>query len=430
MNGIFSDEFQATPYWWDKTPRPTCTDTTLPGQTDVLIVGSGYTGLNAGLVTARSGLDTVIVDAESAGWGCSSRNGGQLSGEIKPGYAELSRRYGHDRACAIVLEARKGLDWIGEFIRTEAIDCDFKRSGRLHAAHRPRQFALQAHEFRHQTKGLELAGHLVEKADLRSEIDSPFYHGGLVIDSHASLDPARYHQGLYDRALASGCRIIGNCRVTKINRNKDGFEVVTEQGRIRASKVIIATSGYTGSATPWHRRRIIPIGSYMLATELLDTSLVRQLIPNDRVISDTRKLVVYFRASPDGRRILFGGRVSLKETDPLRSAPPLRLEMLRIFPQLAQAKISRAWMGFVGYTFDKLPHLGEDNGLYYAMGYCGSGICLASYFGRRIGEQAAAHPGAAIAMNGLKFATRPLYQGNPWFLAPTIRYYQIKDRLS
>ena len=124
MNGIFSDEFQATPYWWDKTPRPTCTDTTLPGQTDVLIVGSGYTGLNAGLVTARSGLETVIVDAESAGWGCSSRNGGQLSGEIKPGYAELSRRYGHDRACAIVLEARKGLDWIGEFIRTEAISND------------------------------------------------------------------------------------------------------------------------------------------------------------------------------------------------------------------------------------------------------------------------------------------------------------------
>ena len=432
MNDIFSDDFKDAPYWWDGTPRPISTVTLLPDQADVLIVGSGYTGLNAGLVTAHNGLKTVIVDAETAGWGCSSRNGGQVSGEIKPGYTQLSRKYGHDRAYALVQEARNALDWIGEFIGTEGIACDFRRCGRFHAAHSPRQFARQVHEFHHQAKGLERPGHLVEKTDLGTEIDSPFYHGGLVIDSHASLDPARYHQGLYDRALTSGCQVIGNCKVTSIKRKSEGFDVITGQGRIRAGKVIIATSGYTGSATPWHQRRIIPIGSYMLATEILDPALIRQLIPNDRVISDTRKLVVYFRASPDGRRILFGGRVSVKETDPVRSASPLRLEMLRIFPQLAEAKISHSWMGFVGYTFDNLPHLGEDHGLYYAMGYCGSGVCLASYFGHRLGQQAAARPGSEseIAMNGLRFQTRPLYRGNPWFLAPTIRYYQIKDRLN
>ena len=149
----------------------------------------------------------------------------------------------------------------------------------------------------------------------------------------------------------------------------------------------------------------------MLATEMLDPDLARSLIPNDRVVSDTRKLVVYYRLSPDGHRILFGARVSYKETDPTSSAGPLRLEMLRIFPQLADAKITHSWMGFVGYTFDKLPHLGEDNGLFYAMGYCGSGICLSSYFGHRLGQQALGIPDAKIPMNGLRFETRPFYRG-------------------
>ena len=199
---------------------------------------------------------------------------------------------------------------------------------------------------------------------------------------------------------------------------------------IRAAKVIVATSGYTGLATPWHQRRIIPIGSYMLATEMLEPDLAHSLIPNDRVVSDTRKLVVYYRLSPDGRRILFGGRVSHKETDPVLSAGPLRLEMLRIFPQLADSKITHSWMGFVGYTFDNLPHLGEDDGLFYAMGYCGSGICLASYFGHRLGQQVLGIAEATIAMNGLSFQTRPVYRGNPWFLGPAIRYYQIRDRVN
>ena len=251
-----------------------------------------------------------------------------------------------------------------------------------------------------------------------------------MINEHASLDPARYHQGLYERALASGCHVVDNCRVGNIVRNSDGFNLATVKGQIRAGKVIVATSGYTGSATPWHQRRIIPIGSYMLATEALEPDLARSLIPNDRVVSDTRKLVVYYRLSPDGRRILFGGRVSYKETDPICSAGPLRLEMLRIFPQLAHAKITHSWMGFVGYTFDNLPHLGEDNGLFYAMGYCGSGICLSSYFGHRLGQQALGIADATIPMNGLNFETRPFYRGNPWFLAPTIRYYQIRDRLN
>ena len=427
---IFSSDFKPDPYWWDRTPRPVPLDASLPEQADVVIVGSGYTGLNAGLVTARAGLSTVIVDAEQPGWGCSSRNGGQVSGEVKPSYKALARLHGPAQAYAIIAEARSALQWVGDFINDEGIDCDYRHCGRFHAAHSAQQYTTQKQEFKSQVKGLERDGHLVDNTQIRSEVDSPFYHGGLVINQHASLDPARYHQGLYERALASGCHVVDNCRVENIVRNADGFNLSTAKGQIRAGKVIVATSGYTGSATPWHQRRIIPIGSYMLATEMLDPDLARSLIPNDRVVSDTRKLVVYYRLSPDGHRILFGARVSHKETDPISSAGPLRLEMLRIFPQLAGAKVTHSWMGFVGYTFDKLPHLGEDKGLFYAMGYCGSGICLSSYFGHRLGQQALGIPDATIPMNGLRFETRPFYHGNPWFLGPTIRYYQIRDRFN
>jgi len=173
---------------------------------------------------------------------------------------------------------------------------------------------------------------------------------------------------------------------------------------------------------------VIPIGSYVIATEPLPEDLMARLMPKRRVISDTRKLVVYYRPSPDGRRILFGGRVSLKETDPRASAPLLHAELARIFPELAETRVSHSWMGFVAYSFDAMPHLGRHDGAYYAMGYCGSGVSLASYFGMRIGQQVLGLAEGRTALDGLKFQTRPFYSGDPWFLAPSIRYYRWRDR--
>jgi glycine/D-amino acid oxidase-like deaminating enzyme len=168
----------------------------------------------------------------------------------------------------------------------------------------------------------------------------------------------------------------------------------------------------------------------MLATEPMDLPRAQRLMPQQRVFSDTRKIVVYFRRSPDGRRLLFGGRVSVFESDPVKSLPALRQEMLRIFPQLEDVKISHTWMGFVGYTFDYLPHLGAQDGIYYAMGYCGSGICLASYLGHRLGQQLLGQEQGNCVFSQPKFQTRPLYSGKPWFLSASVRYYQMQDRLS
>lgn len=167
----------------------------------------------------------------------------------------------------------------------------------------------------------------------------------------------------------------------------------------------------------------------MLATEPVAATRMSQLMPKDRVFSDSRKMVTYYHRSADSKRLLFGGRVSVFESDPVKSAPALRQEMLQIFPQLEDVKLTHTWMGFVGFTFDYLPHLGEQDGLFYAMGYCGSGISLASYFGNRLGLQVLGKSEGKIAFNETSFQTRPLYTGVPWFLSAAVRYYQLRDRL-
>jgi len=369
-----------------------------------------------------------VIDAEDAGWGCSTRNGGQISGEIKPGFDELSRRYGSTDALALVREARTALDWLGEFVSDQGIDCDYRQCGRYLAAHNPRQFRKLVAGAQRQIPGLEQNLRIVEKRDQSSEIDSDYYHGGIVIERHCGLDPAKYHRGLSKLAQDNGAQVIGHCAALGIERESDGFKVQTNRGSVRARDLVVATNGYTGTVTPWQRRRIVPIGSYMLATEPMSLERADRLMPSSRVFSDTRRIVVYFRRSPDGRRLLFGGRVSVFESDPVRSLPALRQEMLRIFPQLADVKISHSWMGFVGYTFDTLPHLGVQDGIHYAMGYCGSGICLASYFGNRIGLQLLGKAEGKSAFDRPRFQSRPLYGGKPWFLASAVRYYQLLDR--
>jgi glycine/D-amino acid oxidase-like deaminating enzyme len=424
---LFAPGYQPEPFWWDRTPRPAIDDASLPASADVVIVGSGYTGLNAAIQTARGGRDTVIIDAEAAGWGCSSRNGGQVGTSIKPSYAELEKRYGAGLAFDILKEGHDALRGLGAFLAAEGIDCDFRTVGRFHAAHTPGNYEALARAQDGQPKGLETGSYMVPRSEQHREIASDLYHGGVVLPRHASLDPARYHQGLFELARKAGVQIVPHCQATRIGGQPGSFTLETEQGAIAARDIVIATSGYTGGLTPWQKRRIIPVGSYVIATEPLEPELIARLIPNNRVITDTRKLVVYYRTCPERRRIIFGGRVSITESNPTAAAPALHAELVRLFPELSTTQISHAWMGFVGYTFDALPHIGQREGVHYAMGYCGSGVSLASYFGQRIGQQVLGLPEGRSPLEQTVFQSRPYYWGKPWFLAPSIRYYRWKD---
>lgn len=426
---LFAPGFKCEPYWWEAAPRPEPDDTKTPATVDVLVVGSGYTGLQAAIQTTRGGRSTVVVDARSVGYGCSSRNGGQVSTSIKPFFAALERLHGRVVAYGIRAEGLKALDFLESFIHTENLDCDWGRVGRFHGAFHRRHYESLARDMDAHPKGLEIEAHMVPRNEQHKEIGTDLYHGGVVFPQHASLHPGKYHLGLLDLARSSGARVVSYCPVHAIEPVRNGFLVSTAKGRVHAKDVVIATNGYTKSLTPWNQRRVIPIGSYMIATEQLDPALVSKLCPKSRVMSDTRKLVFYYRICPEKRRILFGGRVALKETNPEVSAPRLHRAMCKIFPELHRTRISHSWMGFVAYTFDALPHFGTYQGMHYAMGYCGSGVSLASYFGMRIGQKVLGAEEGETPLEAVAFPTRPLYSGNPWFLAPSVLAYQLRDRI-
>jgi glycine/D-amino acid oxidase-like deaminating enzyme len=427
---VFGDEFRTDPYWWDGVPPLELGAARASERCDVLVIGSGYTGLSAALQTARGGRHTVVLDAEAAGFGCSTRNGGQISISVKPSFEQLRAKFGSERAYRILREGHDALAWIGSFVADEGIACDFTVCGRFHGAHNGAQFERLARAIGAEPKGLESGAWLISRAEQRSELGTDAYWGGVVYPRYAALDPARFHRGLLARVLEATATVVPHCPVQALRREREGFEVATPQGVVRAREVIVATNGYTGPLTPWLRRRVIPIGSYIIATEPLDEGLIARLMPRNRTVTDSRKVVYYYRASPDRRRILFGGRVSLDEADARRSGRRLHAELVRIFPELARVRISHSWVGTVAYTFDTLAHVGSHEGVRYAMGYCGSGVSMAAYLGMRVGQQLLGRPEGATGFDHLPFPTVPLYTGKPWFLAASLAYYRWRDGLN
>jgi glycine/D-amino acid oxidase-like deaminating enzyme len=422
------NEISVTPLWLENAPIPPLTQEALPGRADVVIVGAGYTGLSAARETAAAGRPTLVLDAGAIGAGCSSRNGGQVAYSIKPSFHSLCKRFGADIAFGI---CRDGLDAVAYLrsLATKEIDCGWREDGCFFGAHTARHFSAMVREAENQTRGLEQRIDIVAKADQHREIASDFYHGGCMYPDDASVDPTRLLLALLRRALDSGASVVDRCPVEAISRTRDGFEVSTSRGVVRARQVLLATNGYSGPLSPWARRRVIPIGSYQIATAPLGTGRVRELIPRGRNIVDSRRVVVYFRPSADGERIIFGGRAALAEKDPLACVPRLRRMMERILPQLRSVPVSHAWVGWVAYTFDTLPHLGEHDGVHYCMGYCGQGVPLAPYFGKRIGQQMLGLKEGRTALDGVPFPSRPYYRGRPWFLAPSVFAYRTFDAL-
>jgi glycine/D-amino acid oxidase-like deaminating enzyme len=399
----------------------------LPSATDVLVVGAGYTGLSAARETAAAGLATYVLESGAIGTGCSGRNGGQIAYSLKPSFAKLASLHGAQRAYAICREGFEALSYLRAVCRE--IDCDWSDSGCFFGAHTPWHFKRMAQEARNQPAGLEQRVSVLPKSEQHQEIDSEFYHGGCVYHDDASVDPMKLLLGLLDRACRAGATVLDGCTAQTVRRTGDGFEVLTSRGMIKARKLLIATNGYSGPLSLWHRRRVIPIGSYQIATAPLGKDRVRSLIPRARNIVDSRRVVVYFRPSPDGERIIFGGRAALAERDPLACVPRLRAMLAQIFPQLREVALDHAWVGWVAYTFDTMPHLGCRDGIYYCMGYCGQGVPLAPYLGMKIGRQIAGAPEAGTALDGLAFPTRPYYSGRPWFLAPAVWANGVLDRL-
>lgn len=417
------------PYWWDDAPLTTEPPAALPQRTDVAVIGAGYTGLSAALTLARAGRSVVVLEAGVPGVGASSRNGGMCSDVLKPSLGTLTQRYGRDRAVALVREAREAFDFLPAFLADEGIDCDFVRSGGFTGALKQAQYDAMARETEALARSTGLEADMIPRAEVRNEIGTDLYVGGRVMHRRGGLHPARYHAGLLARVRAAGVTVAGNAAVTDLERTGTGFHLATRQATLQARDVVVATNGYTGPVTPALRRRVIPVTSYMIATAPVSANLMATLMPKGRMLTDSNRLLCYFRPSPDNTRVLFGGRPAYTDIGPAEAARRLRGYMTTIFPELSDVELTHSWSGYIGYTFDRLPHVGLRDGVHYAMGYCGSGVVMSTWLGRKAALRVLERPEAASAFADIEHPTNPLYYGRPWFLPLVQAWYQGADMI-
>ncbi len=418
---------EATPYWWVAAPPFDPPVVALPASADVAIVGAGYAGLTAAIRLARGGRSVLVCDAEAAGWGASSRSQGQIGAVFKRDFGHYESAYGTAAACAIFREGQEAVAFVQDLIAREGIECHLEANGRVVLAYTPTGYEALARELEVLRRHIGFEADMLPRAEQHREVGTDFYYGGQIRHRDANLHPALFHKSLLDRAREAGVRIAAHTPVTGIRREGDGFEVATTRGRIKARDVIVATNGYTGAATPDLRRRVVPIGAYCFATERLAPELIAQVLPKRRAFSDTAKLVLGFRHAPDAPRLIFGGRASLTETDPRRAAPRVYRRAVEVFPALDGVGVSHTWTGFVGFTFQYLPHIGVRDGVHYALGCCGSGIAMQPHLGNKLAGRILGANDTATAFDALPFATRPFYFGKPWFLGPVLWGYRWLD---
>jgi glycine/D-amino acid oxidase-like deaminating enzyme len=251
-----------------------------------------------------------------------------------------------------------------------------------------------------------------------------------VDEVSAGVNPAQFVVGLACAAERAGAMLHARARVTRLERRGAGFIIETERGQLSAESVLVATSGYTGRVTQSLQRRLIPIGSFIIATEPLSDEFAHELSPKNRMIFDYKHYLNYFRLWD--RRMIFGGRAAFFPENGntiSRSAEILRREMVSVYPQLRDAKVKYAWGGTLDFAFDMMTHVGEMEGMYYSLGYAGHGVAMGTHLGRTVAETMLKgnirdHPFAAFDFPGAPLGT---YDGRPWFLPLAGLWHKILD---
>jgi glycine/D-amino acid oxidase-like deaminating enzyme len=428
-------DYQERSLWSAQADPPPIAPHDLPATADVAVVGAGYCGLSAARELARQGRSVVVIERDRLGTGASTRNGGMVIPELKAGPEALTRRYG-PIGRRMYDEVNEAFDQLESLIAADAIACDYERTGQLYLAHSPRHVpALAAMADEHGGR-LGEAVRFVGRDDLGNEIGSTEFHAGVVIERTGAVHPARLHAGLARLAIDAGADLHDRATATAIEtrtpRAPGGYRVVTDRGAVEVADLVLATNAYADGLVPWLHRRVVPIGSFIIATDVLDPAVADAVSPRRRMFVDTKNLLFYWRLSPDGRMV-FGGRRSLAPSSIAEARDFLHAAMGRIHPPLAGAPVAYAWGGNVAMTLDRLPHFGRvpegpATGAIYATGCNGSGVALNTWMGTKVADVLAGGPPPALASP--RFAAVPLHRARRAYLPAVGRWYAWQDRRS
>jgi glycine/D-amino acid oxidase-like deaminating enzyme len=415
------------PYWWEEAPPLSVSHREINTECDVAIVGAGYTGLTAALTLAAAGKSVQVFDKDKIGAGASSRNGGITSGSLRVSLSQAIKRYGEEKGCGLFIEAQTARDHLKSLIEEHEIDCDYALPGVFLGALTTPDFDAMKRETDFLQRKTGATPTVVERSVLESYVGSTKYVGGIVNDTVGTIHPGKLVAGLGSAAIKAGAVIHAETAVTGVSKNADSFCISTDRGTCTAMHVVVATNGYTDGSDKWLRRRLVPIKSRIVVTEELSPNLVHSLMPQARAMGERKKLYRYFRPTPDGKRILMGGREPPFSNNSDNAIEHGRKELASIFPQLEGVDISHSWSGNVAFSRNTVPQFFTHGGIHYAVGYCGSGTVWAPWLGKKAALKILGDPEAQTQFETAPPPSVPFYNGKPWFIPAVIAGYGVQD---